>query len=638
MKITRSLGIRTRIILTSGLSSLSLLIAYFAMSGIISLPFAAQSHAITPPDSCFAFDSATGKISEYYYNESNDPVNPTCPRAVDIPATIGGVGVLVIGDYAFAQRSLTSVTIPSGVLHIGQHAFVNNSLSSVVIPDGVSSIGPNAFMRNQLSSVTFPATVTTLSHDSFINNPISSMTVGSTTLTEQTPTVSNSCFAMSGSTVTDYYQASPIVARDNGILCGRNVAIQNGVTSIGDYAFSSNQLTSVTIPSTVASIGDFAFNANRLTSVSVPSGVMSIGFAAFMMNDLTNVDLSAGLVNIGMSAFQMNKISSVTIPASVTSLGAYAFATNQLTSVVIPGGIAILDGSVFAMNQLTSVTISSGVTRINSAAFSANRLTSVLIPDSVTNIDRTAFSMQNKWGGSVYRFDCDTGDQGAPCIYRDSVDASEIQRLYDTIWYARLYTADPANPNSLQDGVLTELDGRGGDANANGKVDSLGGHLINPVAITLKFTNNDGVELRPGETYAGKLADGTVLSNYLVSNSPATPLPEDPWDVTPAEQAAIDAALAVYYRIGDTFTYTAPLINGITPTPASYSFVLGASTQVNTKTFVYGTAAPVSTTSGTGGSLANTGMNVTLLLSIAGGMIVLGAVMVWMRMIAATRR
>ena len=34
------------------------------------------------------------------------------------------------------------------------------------------------------------------------------------------------------------------------------------MTSIGDYAFSHNQLTSVDIPSSVTSIGDSAFSEN----------------------------------------------------------------------------------------------------------------------------------------------------------------------------------------------------------------------------------------------------------------------------------------------------------------------------------------------------------------------------------------
>ena len=108
-----------------------------------------------------------------------------------------------------------------------------------------------------------------------------------------------------------------------------------------------------------------------------------------------------------------------------------------------------------------------------------------------------------------------------------------------------------------------------------------------------------------------------MLHDYLVSKGPNIPGIVDSYAITPAEQSALDTALAAYYRIGDTFTYTAPLINGITPTPASYSFVLGATNEVNTKTFVYSAA----TAPATGNGLANTGTSLTTMLIAAASLI-----------------
>ncbi len=61
------------------------------------------------------------------------------------------------------------------------------------------------------------------------------------------------------------------------------------VTTIGEYAFSDNNLTSVVIPDSVTIIGVGAFNSNNLTSVVIPDSVTSIGESAFSYNNLNYV-------------------------------------------------------------------------------------------------------------------------------------------------------------------------------------------------------------------------------------------------------------------------------------------------------------------------------------------------------------
>ncbi|MED4701722.1 leucine-rich repeat protein [Lysinibacillus capsici] len=164
------------------------------------------------------------------------------------------------------------------------------------------------------------------------------------------------------------------------------------VTSIGDSAFASNQLTNVTIPSSVTSIGDSAFRYNQLTNVTIPSSVTSIGASAFAYNQLTNVTIPSSVTNIGEFAFASNQLTNVTIPSSVTSIGASAFASNQLTNVTIPSSVTNIGEFAFYNNQLTNVTIPSSVTSIGASAFYYNQLPNVTIPSSVTNIGASAFA------------------------------------------------------------------------------------------------------------------------------------------------------------------------------------------------------------------------------------------------------
>ncbi len=151
------------------------------------------------------------------------------------------------------------------------------------------------------------------------------------------------------------------------------------VTTIGNVAFSWNNLTSVIIPNSVTTIGIEAFSWNNLTSVTIPNSVTTIGDDAFYNNNLTSVVIPDSVTTIGDGAFNMNNLTSVVIPNSVTTIGIEAFSWNNLTSVVIPNSVTSIGDNAFYNNNLTSVVIPNSVTTIGEHAFYSNNLTSVKI-------------------------------------------------------------------------------------------------------------------------------------------------------------------------------------------------------------------------------------------------------------------
>ena len=210
------------------------------------------------------------------------------------------------------------------------------------------------------------------------------------------------------------------------------VVIEDGVTSIGNYAFyCCSGLTSVTIPASVTSIGDYAFfECTGLTTVTFDGTptLVSIGGSAFWGSGLTTVTIPASVTSIGNNAFQNcgslatmtvageNKVydsrngcnaiiekntntliagcNNSTIPAGVTSIGDEAFnCCSGLTSVTIPAGVTSIGNYAFnCCSGLTSVTIPASVTSIGNYAFDCcSGLTSVTIPASVTSIGEGVF-------------------------------------------------------------------------------------------------------------------------------------------------------------------------------------------------------------------------------------------------------
>ena len=161
---------------------------------------------------------------------------------ITIPATIVYNGqtytVTSIGNRAFANCHITSVTIPDSVTSIGNYAFSHcTDLTSVTIPDSVTSIGGYAFGGcSSLTEVTIPDSVTVIDSGTFIE---------CTDLT--------------------------------------SVDIPDGVTSIGNGAFSRcSGLTSVDIPDSVTSIGDRAFrDCNSLKSITFEGTVPNLAYGPF---------------------------------------------------------------------------------------------------------------------------------------------------------------------------------------------------------------------------------------------------------------------------------------------------------------------------------------------------------------------
>ena len=185
------------------------------------------------------------------------------------------------------ERAAASYEIPQGILEIGEYAFYEcKSLKDVIIPDSVTSIGDCAFVRCvSLTGVTIPDSVTNIGIGAF-----------------------GFCSSLTHISVSEgnrnYCQLDGVLFdRDiQTLICypaGKPQAqynIPDGVTSIGEYAFSMcSSLTDVNIPDSVTSIGEEAFfGCSSLTSVTIPDSVTSIGEEAFWGCESLTLSVIAG--------------------------------------------------------------------------------------------------------------------------------------------------------------------------------------------------------------------------------------------------------------------------------------------------------------------------------------------------------
>ena len=250
---------------------------------VCDVVIATASSPDTPEDH-FTVSAVVGGVSVTGFSQEGIDAGLT---VISIPAVMGGQPVVRIGNGAFSNKNLTSVTIPNGVTHIEVLALRGNNLVSITIPDSVTDIAMSAFAYNNLTSVTIPGSVTNIGAFAFEHNNLTSITIA------------------------------------------------NGVTTIGQGAFAHNNLAAVTIPGSVTTVGNSAFNNNNLTAATIQNGVTTIGESAFALNNLTSVAIPGSVTTIGEHAFRMNSLSSLTIPSSVSTISEGAFADNPALANVI---------------------------------------------------------------------------------------------------------------------------------------------------------------------------------------------------------------------------------------------------------------------------------------------------------------
>lgn len=212
-----------------------------------------------------------------------------------------------------------------------------------------------------------------------------------------------------------------------------SILIEDGVTSIGNNAFSYSDAKSISIPDSVTIIGDKAFLHCSITGTfTIPKNINKIGTNAFLYCDnisefkvdsanqnycstengvlfnkskTTLIQAPAlistktyvipnGVKSISEGAFTNCKnILQFQFPESLNQINMRAFSGSGIENITLPNNINIDTNALFEnCTNLTSVKLPNNLTAINSYAFNnCQKLTTIYIPKSVTSIYNNAF-------------------------------------------------------------------------------------------------------------------------------------------------------------------------------------------------------------------------------------------------------
>lgn len=240
-----------------------------------------------------------------------------------------------IGSYAFSGcASLTQANLPSSLESIGSYAYENcTSLKSVSVPAGAVSVGEKAFYGcTKLEKISFSGEKTTIYNSAF-TIPENAVIYGKPSSTASTYASKYSRKFVeigdehtNGNITWTYFNDGRLIISGSGSMPDwsekapapwseysdtiKSVTIEDGVTSIGSYAFygfkSLKYEENIVIPESVTSIGGSAFrNCTSLSDIELPDNLKSIGSYTFAGCKKLNISsFPKALISIGDNAFE----------------------------------------------------------------------------------------------------------------------------------------------------------------------------------------------------------------------------------------------------------------------------------------------------------------------------------------------
>lgn len=310
-------------------------------------------------------------------------------------------GITKIGASAFYQCwYLQSAHVASTVSSIGDGAFADTIISSITGMENVTVFGRCVFQGAEFTTFTFPANTKTIGESPFYNTDKLISVMLPASVTDIQGGFSMKCEALEKIQVETGNVAlcdvdGVLYNRDKTILlaypaakAGSSYTILPGVTKVWEYAFSHNKnLTTVNIPQSVASLGDGVFYCMaKLESADVPVTVTEIGNFLFEGSSLKALHFQA---SVAVTPYRMcmdcTSLQTVSFSGStVKELYLRTFMNcTALSSVILPSYLEEIDVYAFkSCGNLTGLTYPGTLTYIQSGAFTDSGIT--VFPDWLT--------------------------------------------------------------------------------------------------------------------------------------------------------------------------------------------------------------------------------------------------------------
>lgn len=395
------------------------------------------------PYSYFLEPTSKSVSSLTIHDKTKQVLSSACYEMHDLISVALPSNLLSIDSWAFGYcEKLQTINFPSALKRIGSDAFYkDSSLKKVVLPQSLERLDYGCFENTGVQTIVIPAKVNVIEGSSFygcsaledckIHDGVkvigSCAFYGCSAL--KSLTIPASCNEIQTGAFQGYDGVKSIVVDEmnltyrsrDGILYSKDgkklimapsgisdghINIPEGTEIIGESAFVSCRMASISIPKSVYKIEDYAFaSCTQLSSITIPGNVKTIGSNCFYLANPTNITLEEGIENIGEYFISYaENLKSLYLPSTLKNVNGLTFRNGTLVELIVNDNSPYLsseNGIVFDKAQSMLLACPSGktgtytipatVTSIGSNAFEGTHLSGIDLPPNLERIGDYAF-------------------------------------------------------------------------------------------------------------------------------------------------------------------------------------------------------------------------------------------------------
>lgn len=292
------------------------------------------------PPTDIEFGNGIDLYSDWTYieNEDNTITLTKCLKTYGYETLIIPNEIYLKNHTRKKVKSINVSSNTSSLLSTKQSKYVEN----IIFSEGIEELNNGFYDSTTIKSITLPKTLKTISGACFRGcsalNTINNFPQNITTIDSY---MFSGCLVLENIDIPGSIDTVELYGFNNCQALDIPLSLIKRLEKINQYAFSRCYKLNgkdIVLNDNVTSIGSYSFSKVVINTINIPSGVKYIGTYAFLESALKSIILPNGITEIGSNAFESCNLTEVRIPNTVKLMGDNIFKGNSsLEKIIIEG-------------------------------------------------------------------------------------------------------------------------------------------------------------------------------------------------------------------------------------------------------------------------------------------------------------